>query len=169
MTGVQTCALPISWGAYLWYVTAFFGITSFGSIGIVFLIANIPTVDRFIIPKTIRLQTVYNRALRHFVESGVYATKNRSGILIFVSYMEREVKILADTGISEKIAPELWNLIATDLAEGLGTEDATGAFIRAVERCGELLAEHFPSVEDEVLNPNELPDGLVVLGDDECL
>ena len=55
-----------------------------------------------------------------------------------------------------------------DLAEGLGTEDSAGAFIRAIERCGELLEEHFP-LEEGAENPDELPDGLVILGDDECL
>ena len=129
--------------------------------------ANVPAIDRLIIPASVRRRTVYNRGLRHFVESGVYATENRSGILIFVSYMEREVRILADTGISAKIAPELWNLIAQDLAEGLGTNDATGAFVRAVERCGELLAEHFPAPQRPEDNPNELPDGLVILDDED--
>ena len=157
------------WGASLWHLTTFFGIFSFGCIGILFFIGNIPFIDRIIIPPAVRTKTVYNRALRHFVESGVYATANRTGILLFVSYMEREVRILADTGISSKIAPELWNLIATDLAEGLGTDDATGAFIRAIERCGELLTEYFPAPNNPELNPDELPDGLVVLGDDECL
>ncbi|MCI7588784.1 MAG: TPM domain-containing protein [Spirochaetia bacterium] len=156
------------WGAPAWQLPAFFGITSFGLVGIFFLVANIPFIDRLIIPKDVRAKTVYNRALQHFVESGVYATNNRSGILIFVSYMEREVRILADTGINEKIPHQLWNLIAVDLAEGLGTEDAAGAFIRAIERCGELLEEHFP-LEEGVENPDELPDGLVILGDDECL
>ena len=81
--------------------------------------------------------------------------------------MEREVRILADTGISSKIDPALWNLIAVDLAEGLGTDDATGAFVRAVERCGELLAEHFPASSNPEENPNELPDGLVILDDED--
>ena len=165
--GIQQMLDKILWGAVDWYLPAFFGISCFGITALLFFVANVPAIDRLIIPASVRRYTVYNRALRHFVESGVYATENRSGILIFVSYMEREVRILADTGISAKIAPELWNLIAQDLAEGLGTADATGAFVRAVERCGELLAEHFPAPERPKDNPNELPDGLVVLDDED--
>ena len=36
-------------------------------------------------------------------------------------------------------------------------------FIGAIEKCGELLAEHFPAHSE---NPNELPDGLVILTED---
>lgn len=164
---IQQFLDKLMWGAAVWHLPAFFGISCFGITAILFWVANVPAVDRLIIPQTVRRRTVYNRALRHFVESGVYATENRSGILIFVSYMEREVRILADTGISAKIDPALWNLIAVDLAEGLGTTDATGAFVRAVERCGQLLAEHFPAPANAEDNPNELPDGLVILDDEE--
>ncbi len=164
---IQQVLDRVMWGASVWHLPAFFGITNFGITALLFCVANVPAIDRLIIPATVRRRTVYNRALRHFVESGVYATENRSGILVFVSYMEREVRILADTGISARIDGALWNLIAQDLAEGLGTEDATGAFVRAVERCGELLAEHFPGSADPVENPNELPDGLVILDDED--
>lgn len=164
---IQDLLDKLMWGAAVWHLPAFLGISSFGITALLFWIANVPSIDRLIIPASVRRKTVYNRALRHFVESGVYATENRSGILIFVSYMEREVRILADTGISAKIDPALWNLIAVDLAEGLGTDDATGAFVRAVERCGELLAEHFPAYSDPEENPNELPDGLVILDDED--
>ena len=115
--GIQQMLDKILWGAADWYLPAFFGISCFGITALLFFVANVPAIDRLIIPASVRRYTVYNRALRHFVESGVYATENRSGILIFVSYMEREVRILADTGISAKIAPELWNLIAQDLAD----------------------------------------------------
>lgn len=156
----------LAWGAETWYLPAFYGIICFGLIALLFLTANVPAVDRLIIPKRVRALAVYNRALRYFIESGVYATRNRSGILIFVSYMEREVRILADTGISAEIPRETWNSIASDLAEGLGTEDAAASFVRAVERCGEILARHFPADGNPASNPDELPDGMVVLEDE---
>lgn len=159
----------LMWGAPVWCLPAVYGFTCFGVTAVLFLAANVPAVDRLIIPRRVRRLTVYNRALRYFVESGVYATRGRSGILIFVSYMEREVRILADTGVSARIPGETWNSIASDLAEGLGTENAEASFIRAVERCGEILSEHFPAGGDDSGNPDELPDALVILEDDECV
>ena len=78
--------------------------------------------------------------------------------------MEREVRIIADRGISEKISQDLWNLISDELIENLKKGETTLAFTTAIEKCGALLAENFPNREK---NPNELPDGLVILEDAE--
>ena len=139
----------------------FYIITSFASLLIAFYLANIPAIDRLIIPSSVKKQCVTNRAMRYFTESGIYQTKTNSGILIFVSYMERQVRIIADSGISSKISQDLWNLIADELSEEIKKENATNAFINAIEKCGILLKQNFPSDEE---NSNEFPDGLVILG-----
>ncbi|MCF0241497.1 MAG: TPM domain-containing protein [Treponema sp.] len=145
-----------------WVIPAFYMTVCFTLILAGFYLCNIPLVDRIIIPKLERKRVVTNRAVRYFAESGVYATQEHSGILIFVSYMEREVRIIADKGISEKIGQDLWNLIADELCENLKNGNTTQAIITAVEKCGELLEQNFPAKEQ---NPNELQDGLVILAD----
>jgi putative membrane protein len=149
------------WHESAWFFPAFYGAACFAVIAIFFLIANIPAIDRLIIPAASRRRAVYYRALRHFVESGVYSTKERNGILIFISYMEREVRIIADVGISSKIGQDEWDAVAKKVAEGVGTGKLGDALVDAVGRCGELLAKHFPAEKE---NPNELADGLVILG-----
>jgi putative membrane protein len=150
------------WRFAAWRLPAFFGIVSFGLIALLYALVNVPAVDRLVIPRAVRSKTVLNRAVRYFSEGGVYDTKDRSGILIFVSYMEREVRIIADTGISAKISGDLWALIAEDLASGIGGAGAEGAFVRAIEQCGELLEQYFPAKHE---NPNELANALVILED----
>lgn len=147
-----------------WILPLFFIISCLASVVIAFYAANIPAVDRLVIPRSVRRTCVTNRAFRYFAESGVYDTAEHSGILIFVSYMERQVRIVADSGISKHISQDLWNLIADELAENLRKGEAAKAFTTAIEKCGELLAEYFPPHEE---NPNELPDGLVILEDAE--
>lgn len=147
-----------------WILPAFFITTCFAAIVLVFYLANIPALDRLVIPATVRKSCVTHRAFRYFTESGIYETKEHSGILIFVSYMERQVRIIADTGISSKISQDLWNLIADELAEGLKKNKSKEAFLDAISKCGELLKENFPPTAG---NPNELPDGLVILEDSE--
>lgn len=170
---VFICLLPFAneisglYSQVLWYVSdwtlpAFYGITTLASIVLGFFIMNIPALDRIIIPKRIQNKAVTSRAFRHFAESGVYETSGHSGILIFVSYLERQVRIIADSGIAAKIPQDLWNIIADDLAAGLKNGNTKDGFIAAVEKCGDLLAEHFPCGEE---NPNELADGLVILGE----
>ncbi len=147
-----------------WILPLFFIISCLAAVVIAFYVANIPAVDRLVIPPSVRRACVTNRAFRYFTESGVYDTAEHSGILIFVSYMERQVRIVAESGISKHISQDLWNLIADELAENLRKGEASRAFTIAIEKCGQLLAENFPPHEE---NPNELPDGLVILEDTE--
>ena len=145
-----------------WILPMFYIVSCFSTVVISFYLANIPAIDRLVIPLSVRKSCVTNRALRYFTESGVYDTKEHSGILIFVSYMERQVRIIADRGISQKISQDMWNLIADELAENLRNGNALLAFNNAILKCGELLVENFPSDKE---NPNELSDGLVILGE----
>lgn len=150
------------WGCPDWFLPAFYGIATLTTILLGFFAVNIPVLDRIVIPKSIRKKYVSDKAFRHFAQSGVYDTKEHSGILIFVSYLERQVRIIADSGIARKIPQDLWNIIADDLASGIKNGNTKEGFIAAVEKCGELLQEHFPAEEN---NPNELADGLVILED----
>ncbi len=147
-----------------WILPLFFIVSCFAAVVIAFYLVNIPALDRIIIPKAVRMSCVTHRAFRYFTESGIYDTAEHSGILIFVSYMERQVRIVADSGISKHISQDLWNLIADELAENLRKGETTTAFTNAIAKCGELLAENFPPHEE---NPNEFPDGLVILEDAE--
>lgn len=143
-----------------WILPVFFIITCFCTIIIAFYLTNIPFIDRVIIPSAVKRNAVTNRAFRLFTESSVYCTKEHTGILIYVSYMEHQVRIIADKGISDKISQDMWNLIADELAENIKKGNAKLAFISAIEKCGELLAENFPNHEE---NPNELSDGLLIV------
>ena len=148
------------WECPEWFLPAFYGLATLILIVFGFYFSNIPFIDRIVIPKDVKSSTVKNRAFRHFAESGIYETEGHSGILIFVSYLERQVRIICDSGIAKKIPQDLWNIIADDLAGGIKSGNTKEGFLRAIEKCGELLTEHFPCTKE---NPNELPDGLVIL------
>ena len=147
-----------------WILPLFFVVSCFAAGTIAFYLCNIPFIDRIVIPKSVRNISVTHRAFRYFTESGIYETAEHSGILIFVSYMERQVRSVADSGISKKISQDLWDLIADELAENMKKGKVTEAFETAIAKCGELLAENFPNHKE---NPNEFPDGLVILEDAE--
>lgn len=147
-----------------WALPLFFIITCFVATLIIFYITNICAIDRLIIPRSVKTSCVTHRAFRYFTESGIYDTKEHSGILIFVSYMEKQVRIIADSGISKKISQDLWNLIADELVENLKNKETTKAFTTAITKCAQLLQENFPNHKE---NPNEFPDGLVILEDSQ--
>jgi len=161
------CSAPI-WNLLertIWFpspaqLTAVIGGSAATVVFIVYLLVNIPAIDRLIIPNTLKKRRVYARALQHFVESGVYKTREHSGVLIFASVLERKFFVIADSGIAAKVAQNEWDGICKIMTDGLKKHQAAHAFISAVKECGRILQEHFPNKAE---NSNELPDGLVVL------
>jgi putative membrane protein len=123
-----------------------------------FLVARIPAVKRRLASKTRIAEAVSDRCLAAFTEHGLHYTRDHTGILILVSLLEHRVEVLADRGINEKVPPGTWNEIVGNLTAGLKSGRACEAFCKAVERCGEILATHFPRQADD---RDELPNKLV--------
>lgn len=123
-----------------------------------FLICRIPTVKRRIATKRRIGEAVDRFALASFTEQGLHHTKDHTGILVLVSLLEHQVEILADRGINEKVEPGTWDQITNTLTTGIKTGNACDAFCKAIARCGEILAAHFPRQADD---SDELPNQLV--------
>lgn len=149
------------WEVPVWLYPLMCGTAFIVAVPLVFALVNIPALDRLVIPEAARSAASWKRAMRCFAESGVYKTREQSGVLIFVSYLERNVHILADSGIASKIAQERWDEIAATLADELSGGNAADAFCNAIHACGELLAKQFPPHPED--NPDELADGLMIL------
>lgn len=113
-----------------------------------------------LIPRAVKRQRAGRLARAQFVEQGLHHTEGRSGIMIFVSVAERYVEIMADQGINDRVPPGSWDGIVRDFVAKVRAKQTAEAFVVAVERCGALLAEHFPA---EPRNPDELPNHLVEL------
>lgn len=123
-----------------------------------FLLFRIPQLKRFVLTKNRKADAVTSRCLQAFAVEGLHYTKDHSGILLFVSLLEHEVRVMADQGINDKIEPATWDSVVQILITGLRSGDTCSAFCNAIERCGHILAQHFPaSPRDQ----NELPDKLV--------
>ncbi len=105
--------------------------------------------------RALRLHAIANE---QFLARGLHGTRGRTGVLIFASLAERHAEVVADEGIYEKVSPEVWVDAVAALIERAHAGDIAGGFVRAVEICGAVLAEHFPPCPD---NPNEIGDRLV--------
>ena len=123
-----------------------------------FLLTRIPAAKRRLIAANRVADAVQARSLAAFTAHGLHYTKAHTGILIFVSLLEHRVIVLADRGINAKVEAGTWNEIVQMLSAGLKSGNACEAFCRAIERCGAILAQHFPRSPDDV---NELSNRLV--------
>ncbi len=103
-------------------------------------------------------EEVHQRAVRAFFEKGLYRTRHETGVLIFMSMLERKVWILGDRGINERIDPTSWQVMAGELAEGLATGKGCDALCSVIAKCGTELSRHFPHHQGDA---NELPDQLL--------
>ena len=102
---------------------------------------------------------VRERCVRAFYEKGLHRTRGETGVLVFISVLERKVWIIGDRGINEKIAPETWHDLVRELSDGIRAGQACAAMLSVIGRCGRILKEHFPKKQDDV---NELPDEVMI-------
>lgn len=144
------------------YPTLFLGITTVIVIGLLYTVANIDGVDRLIVSSQIIGKKVNRRALLFFGESGLFDTKDRTGVLIFISLREKRVELIADKGINSKVEPNTWTDVVDNLIASLKRDHLVDGLVEAVIACGDKLIEHFPIEPDD---ENELSDDVHILED----
>jgi putative membrane protein len=104
---------------------------------------------------------VRQRAEEQFMAKNLHATRERTGVLIYVSAAERMAELVADEGIDAVVAPGTWDRAMAALVAGLKRGEAAAGFVAAIRQCGAVLAERFPARADD--NPNELADAVVII------
>jgi putative membrane protein len=97
---------------------------------------------RWVVPASVRARRVEQRAAAAFLAEEVFATRDRTGILLFVSLFERRVVVLADSGIHGRVSPGVWDDVVSGPVAGLHAGKPGPALAEAVRRCGAILAEH---------------------------
>ncbi len=102
---------------------------------------------------------VRQQACEAFVDLDVHATRERTGVLILVSLMERRIEILADLGIHAHAPEGYWDQVVAELSKRIAAGDLAGGLADAVRQVGGLLAGQFPAGPNDL---NELPDEVLV-------
>lgn len=99
------------------------------------------------------------RAERAFAQHGISQTRERTGVLLMVSLLERRVYVLPDLGIGPKISAAQWDEVVEAVVTKLKANDIAGGLCAGIERCGTILTHVCPATLGN--NPGELPDRLV--------
>lgn len=110
-------------------------------------------------------KAVKERALQAFYEKGLYKTRQNTGVLFFISILERTVWVLADKGINEKMEQATLNKFADQIAQGIRQKRACAAVIEAINEAGELLAQYYPIQPGDI---NELSDEIICENSNKC-
>lgn len=93
-----------------------------------------------------------------FLEEEIFNTRHRTGIMIFISFFEHEVIVMADRGISKVVEQREWDRIVSELISHIRTGKVVEGLEAGIKRCGEILLEKgFQKTSDDI---NELRDDL---------
>ncbi len=118
----------------------------------------IPPVKRLFAGEALMHTRVAQRAAEAFISEEVFKTRDRTGILIFLSMLEHKVLVLGDSGINAKVKPEDWNDIVNRIVLGIRSGKTAEGLLDGIEQCGILLQKHGVAIRPD--DTDELPDSL---------
>jgi putative membrane protein len=120
------------------------------------LTSRLPDLQRLLTPRHIREGYVRAAARAAFHDNGVADTRGRTGILLYVSRLEREAEVVADRGVRDAVDARAWDKAAQTIqsAARVRMPDAA-AVAAAIAALGDLLQPVLPRPADDV---NELAD-----------
>ncbi|HTH58340.1 MAG TPA: TPM domain-containing protein [Cyclobacteriaceae bacterium] len=118
----------------------------------------IPFIKKFFVGQQHLDRSTKQRAETLFLQEEVFNTRHRTGIMIFISFFEREVIVMADRGISKVVEQKEWDKIVQGIIQNIKKGKVIDGIESAVLRCGDILLEKgFVKTADDV---NELRDDL---------
>ena len=123
------------------------------------LMPNIlPPVKRWLVSRAYMDDCCRQTAENAFLEEEIFNTRHRTGIMIFLSFFEHEVIVMADRGISKVVEQKEWDNIVAELVRHIRSGKIVEGIEAGIKRCGEILLEKgFNKSADDV---NELRDDL---------
>jgi putative membrane protein len=125
-----------------------FALGAFGS-------AWLPPVRRLLASQRLLADNVRTAARAAFVELGVGTTAARTGLLVYVSTLERRVEVVPDIGVARVAKGSAWDGALARLADSVERDPDLGRFVEALKAMGLVLEGVLPAREGDV---NELPD-----------
>lgn len=87
---------------------------------------------------------------KQFERLGMTHTQLRNGVLLFFAPVTQKFAIVSDSGIHEKCGAPFWQELSRHMEIHLKSAHFTEAVVAAIQKVGEVLAQHFPR------NPNDI-------------
>lgn len=120
--------------------------------------AYVPPVQRLLAGSDVLDATVHRAAMQAFLEEEVFSTRDRTGILLFISLQEHRIEVIGDTGINAKVSEDEWVDIVTRIRKGIKNRNLTAGLVDAIRMCGKLLERRGVEIRED--DENELSDAV---------
>ncbi len=125
------------------------------AVGALFVQA-VPVFRRRFAGDALLTRSVHQRAIEAFVEKEVFATRDRTGILLFVSLLEHRIEVVGDSGINSRVSQEDWADVVRLIRDGIKAGRLADGLAAGIDSCGHLLKQS--GVEIRPDDTNELAD-----------
>jgi putative membrane protein len=110
------------------------------------------SLRRLLTTRAERGQAVQTHAAALFHRRGVANTSGETGVLLYVSLLERRMEVLADRGLLRTVAANDWNAALAELHAERAIDPE--AVIAAIARLGAIIERDAPAIG---VNEDELP------------
>ena len=124
------------------------------------LIASVTPLKLALTPTVLKRRRVHQAAMHQLMATRLLGSGMGAAVVIFASQGERMVAVVGDEAIHVKAGDPVWKAAVDAVLQGVKSGDPASGFVRAIEICGAVLAEHFPA---EGRSHNALSDRLVEL------
>ena len=84
------------------------------------------------------------KAKNRFAHFRLDRLKGKNGVLIYLAYKEGKLAVVCGSGISSRVAPDLWDQLADEMRALAEKGDYFSALHTGVVRCTEQLVQHYP-------------------------
>jgi uncharacterized membrane protein len=108
----------------------------------------------FVTARPVEADEIIDRAASRFEKLRMSTTQERNGVLLYFAPRSQQFAIIGDKGVDEKFGADLWQEIASVMADKLRAGRITEAVVSGISMAGDLLARHFPR---QAGDRNELP------------
>jgi putative membrane protein len=78
-------------------------------------------------------------AMAAFIAEEIFTTRDRTGILLFLSIREHRVIVLGDVGINRLVETSAWDDVVRAVIAGIHAGRPVDALVDAIGRCGSIL------------------------------
>ena len=126
-----------------------------------YLLAEVHFFTRLLTSNQEIEQEVTQRAIEAFFQHGLHTTQKHNGVLIFISLLERKIKIITDVGVKEKVDQKIWDEIIVSFAENVKSGDFTVALKETIKATSDVLENYFP-YDGKDIKKNELKNDIIL-------
>lgn len=127
------------------------------SAGVALLVGSFPQLQRLLIPAQRLRNAALAAARAEFVRQGVHCTRNRTGLLLYLSVFERQALLVADSGIRAMIPPGDLERLEQEAAAIFGKGDPGQQLTLFFASLQQVAGRYLPRGSVDI---NELDNGL---------